>query len=162
MFVLSLVLLQVEALNPEARVEVEGEALLNLGQDVYTLRHGPIFDLGKRARKADYQAHPAGELVCRPFGLCEPCPADEVSHPWNPLLLGNCCSLSCPINSVMNNKLMPSALNHSANHSEIAAYYTVNPLLTTPHLPSSRAKCQPGKHVGKSSSKKGRISGNLS
>lgn len=29
--------------------------------------------------KHDYVAHQPGELVCRPFGECEPCPADEVS-----------------------------------------------------------------------------------
>jgi hypothetical protein len=65
-FVLSLVILQVTAnLNLDARGEI------------YTLPRGD--GLTKRARKADYQAHPAGELVCRPFGLCEPCPVDEVS-----------------------------------------------------------------------------------
>jgi len=68
LFVLFLVILQVTAnLNLHARGEI------------YTLQsrdHG----LTKRARKADYQAHPAGELVCRPFGLCEPCPVDEVSN----------------------------------------------------------------------------------
>jgi hypothetical protein len=65
-FVLSLVILQVTAnLNLDARGEI------------YTLPRGD--GLTKRARKADYQAHPAGELVCRPFGLCEPCPIDEVS-----------------------------------------------------------------------------------
>ena len=66
-FVLSLVILQVTAnLNPDARGEI------------YTLQSRDD-GLTKRARKADYQAHPAGELVCRPFGLCEPCPVDEVS-----------------------------------------------------------------------------------
>jgi hypothetical protein len=29
---------------------------------------------------AEYQAHPAGDLVCRPFGECAPCPEDEVSN----------------------------------------------------------------------------------
>lgn len=29
--------------------------------------------------RPEYVAHPAGELVCRPFGECEPCPEDEVS-----------------------------------------------------------------------------------
>jgi hypothetical protein len=66
-FVLSLVILQVTAnLNLDARGEI------------YTLQSRDD-GLTKRARKADYQAHPAGELVCRPFGLCEPCPVDEVS-----------------------------------------------------------------------------------
>jgi len=66
-FALSLVILQVTAsLNPDARGEI------------YTLQSRDD-GLTKRARKADYQAHPAGELVCRPFGLCEPCPVDEVS-----------------------------------------------------------------------------------
>jgi hypothetical protein len=66
-FVLSLVILQVTA-------------NLDLGPrgDIYTLTSRDD-GLTKRARKADYQAHPAGELVCRPFGLCEPCPIDEVS-----------------------------------------------------------------------------------
>jgi hypothetical protein len=66
-FVLSLVILQVTA-------------NLDLGPrgDIYTLTSRDD-GLTKRARKADYQAHPAGELVCRPFGLCEPCPVDEVS-----------------------------------------------------------------------------------
>jgi hypothetical protein len=66
-FVLSLVILQVIAnLNLDTRGEI------------YTLQSRDD-GLTKRARKADYQAHPAGELVCRPFGLCEPCPVDEVS-----------------------------------------------------------------------------------
>ena len=63
LFVLSLVILQVTA---------------NLRGEIYTLQSRDD-GLTKRARKADYQAHPAGELVCRPFGLCEPCPVDEVS-----------------------------------------------------------------------------------
>jgi len=69
LFVLSLVILQVTA---DPNLDVQGE--------IYTLqsRDG---GLTKRARKPDYQAHPAGELVCRPFGLCEPCPVDEVSTP---------------------------------------------------------------------------------
>ena len=53
-------------------------------QNVYTRARLDEGGLSKRARKADYQAHPAGELVCRPFGLCEPCPVDEVSS------LGSC------------------------------------------------------------------------
>lgn len=66
-FVLSLVILQVTAnLN------------LGLRGEIYTLQSRDD-GLTKRARKADHQAHPAGELVCRPFGLCEPCPVDEVS-----------------------------------------------------------------------------------
>lgn len=48
-------------------------------QNVYTRARLDDGGLSKRLRKADYQAHPAGELVCRPFGLCEPCPVDEVS-----------------------------------------------------------------------------------
>jgi len=36
--------------------------------------------LVERARKKpNYEAHPVGELVCRPFGECEPCPEDDVS-----------------------------------------------------------------------------------
>ncbi|KAK4685801.1 hypothetical protein P7C73_g4339, partial [Tremellales sp. Uapishka_1] len=30
----------------------------------------------------EYVAHPAGELVCRPFGECEPCPEDELRRPF--------------------------------------------------------------------------------
>ena len=67
LFVLSLVILQVTA-NPD--FDARGE--------IYTLQSRDD-GLTKRARKPDYQAHPAGELVCRPFGLCEPCPVDEVS-----------------------------------------------------------------------------------
>jgi hypothetical protein len=66
-FVLSLVILQVTA---SLNLDVWGE--------IYTPQSRGD-GLTKRARKADYQAHPAGELVCRPFGLCEPCPIDEVS-----------------------------------------------------------------------------------
>jgi len=63
LFVLSLVILQVTA---------------NLRGEIYAIQSRGD-GLTERARKADYQAHPAGELVCRPFGLCEPCPVDEVS-----------------------------------------------------------------------------------
>jgi len=49
-------------------------------ENVYTRARLDDGGLSKRFGKADYQAHPAGELVCRPFGLCEPCPIDEVSH----------------------------------------------------------------------------------
>jgi len=71
LFVLSLVILQVTADNILGPVFTLGTGLEDDGLSV-----------GKRARKADYQAHPAGELVCRPFGLCEPCPVDEVSILW--------------------------------------------------------------------------------
>lgn len=43
-----------------------------------TTRAAP--SLAERARnKPNYEAHPADELVCRPFGECEPCPEDDVS-----------------------------------------------------------------------------------
>ncbi|WWD07636.1 hypothetical protein V865_005737 [Kwoniella europaea PYCC6329] len=32
--------------------------------------------------KPEYVAHPAGDLVCRPFGECEPCPRDELDQPF--------------------------------------------------------------------------------
>jgi hypothetical protein len=35
---------------------------------------------GGSGKRPEYVAHPAGELVCRPFGECEPCPSDEVSR----------------------------------------------------------------------------------
>jgi hypothetical protein len=73
-FVLSLVLLQVNASIPSGV-----DSSPSPSPEVFTIRNDHASNLGKRARKADYEAHPAGELVCRPFGLCEPCPADEVS-----------------------------------------------------------------------------------
>lgn len=30
------------------------------------------------AKKPEYVAHKAGDLTCRPFGECSPCPKDEV------------------------------------------------------------------------------------
>jgi len=71
LFVLSLVILQVTADNLLGPVFTLGPVAVAGSDDGLSI--------GKRARKADYQAHPAGELVCRPFGLCEPCPVDEVS-----------------------------------------------------------------------------------
>ncbi|WVW78413.1 hypothetical protein I302_100367 [Kwoniella bestiolae CBS 10118] len=35
-----------------------------------------------RPKKPEYVAHPAGDLVCRPFGECEPCPRDELDQPF--------------------------------------------------------------------------------
>ncbi|KAK6903699.1 hypothetical protein L486_03270 [Kwoniella mangroviensis CBS 10435] len=32
--------------------------------------------------RPEYVAHPAGDLVCRPFGECEPCPRDELDQPF--------------------------------------------------------------------------------
>jgi len=32
--------------------------------------------------RPSYVAHPAGDLVCRPFGECEPCPHDELNEPF--------------------------------------------------------------------------------
>ena len=46
---------------------------------VFTI--GSSSGIESRASKPDYVAHPAGDLVCRPFGQCEPCPIDEVSFP---------------------------------------------------------------------------------
>lgn len=60
-------------------VQITAEPVCNLDQPaphVYTL--GSDLSLQTRAKKVDYVAHPAGDLVCRPFGQCEPCPADEV------------------------------------------------------------------------------------
>ncbi|ODN79659.1 hypothetical protein L202_03597 [Cryptococcus amylolentus CBS 6039] len=34
----------------------------------------------KRAKQPEYVAHPAGDLVCRPFGECSPCPKDELDQ----------------------------------------------------------------------------------
>jgi hypothetical protein len=34
--------------------------------------------LESRQNRPEYFAHPAHELLCRPFGECEPCPKDEV------------------------------------------------------------------------------------
>ncbi|WVQ98086.1 hypothetical protein IAU59_005208 [Kwoniella sp. CBS 9459] len=34
------------------------------------------------AKRPEYIAHPAGDLVCRPFGECEPCPEDELDQPF--------------------------------------------------------------------------------
>ncbi|WWC59500.1 uncharacterized protein I303_102056 [Kwoniella dejecticola CBS 10117] len=34
------------------------------------------------SKKPEYVAHPAGDLVCRPFGECEPCPRDELDQPF--------------------------------------------------------------------------------
>ncbi|EIW71227.1 hypothetical protein TREMEDRAFT_27464 [Tremella mesenterica DSM 1558] len=35
-----------------------------------------------RAKRPAYVAHPASQLVCRPFGECEPCPKDQLSQPF--------------------------------------------------------------------------------
>ncbi|RSH92223.1 hypothetical protein EHS25_008638 [Saitozyma podzolica] len=37
---------------------------------------------GSGPKRPEYVAHPAGELVCRPFGECEPCPSDELDQPF--------------------------------------------------------------------------------
>jgi hypothetical protein len=74
LFVLSLVVSQV---NADAEPGLSSQSI-PASRGVYTIQDLPDSSLDKRARKNDYQAHPAGELVCRPFGLCEPCPADEV------------------------------------------------------------------------------------
>ncbi|WVF69772.1 hypothetical protein IAT40_004551 [Kwoniella sp. CBS 6097] len=34
------------------------------------------------SKRPEYIAHPAGDLVCRPFGECEPCPEDELDQPF--------------------------------------------------------------------------------
>ncbi|ORY31028.1 hypothetical protein BCR39DRAFT_593552 [Naematelia encephala] len=33
-------------------------------------------------KRPEYIAHPAGSLVCRPFGECEPCPHNELDQPF--------------------------------------------------------------------------------
>ncbi|KAL7420034.1 hypothetical protein Q5752_004999 [Cryptotrichosporon argae] len=35
-----------------------------------------------RPKRPEYVSHPAEDLVCRPFGECEPCPEDELSQPF--------------------------------------------------------------------------------
>ncbi|WVQ83268.1 hypothetical protein IAT38_005407 [Cryptococcus sp. DSM 104549] len=37
---------------------------------------------GRKGKKPEYVAHPAGDLVCRPFGECSPCPKDELDQPF--------------------------------------------------------------------------------
>jgi hypothetical protein len=142
--VLSLVVLQV---NADYDYDLTSRDVFTIGDTL-----GEYVD--KRARKTDYQAHPAGELVCRPFGLCEPCPADEVSHPT---LRTKKCFLPEISSTVY--RLMASERSRSVNHSVIVDYYTVNPR-PTPRPP--RGKSQPGKHVARLSSRKGKISGSLS
>ncbi|WWD21528.1 hypothetical protein CI109_106014 [Kwoniella shandongensis] len=36
----------------------------------------------EKGKKPEYVAHPAGDLVCRPFGECSPCPRDELDQPF--------------------------------------------------------------------------------
>ncbi|KAK8847434.1 hypothetical protein IAR55_005292 [Kwoniella newhampshirensis] len=38
--------------------------------------------VGRARTKPEYIAHPAGDLVCRPFGECSPCPRDELDQPF--------------------------------------------------------------------------------
>ncbi|WWC86873.1 uncharacterized protein L201_001752 [Kwoniella dendrophila CBS 6074] len=39
-------------------------------------------EIRQKSKKPEYVAHPAGDLVCRPFGECEPCPKDELDQPF--------------------------------------------------------------------------------
>ncbi|WVR04657.1 hypothetical protein IAU60_001668 [Kwoniella sp. DSM 27419] len=51
---------------------------------VYVARHGMSTraEAHGRPKRPEYVAHPAGDLVCRPFGECEPCPDDELDQPF--------------------------------------------------------------------------------
>ncbi|WRT64742.1 uncharacterized protein IL334_001676 [Kwoniella shivajii] len=44
--------------------------------------HHPSSSSKPKYKKPEYVAHPAGNLVCRPFGECEPCPKDELDQPF--------------------------------------------------------------------------------
>lgn len=96
-------------------------------------------------KKPEYVAHPASDLVCRPFGECEPCPENEVS----------CYELPYPGAQLI---LTFSLINRSVCHLGIDGCCTVS----RPRMPrawmrmgrrtggSRRARCPLGKAVARS------------
>ncbi|KAK1921614.1 hypothetical protein DB88DRAFT_498582 [Papiliotrema laurentii] len=41
-----------------------------------------VLSLSSRQTRPEYVPHLAADLVCRPFGECEPCPSDELDQPF--------------------------------------------------------------------------------
>lgn len=166
LFVLSLVCLQTAAaLDPV-------HSLDRPVPQIYTLRSDVLIEA--RAKTTDYVAHPAGELVCRPFGQCEPCPADEVS------LLSPCLARCVPRLSGLYGPLHlrafrfasmskeksqtdpASGINLFVSHSETVVYYTANPRHTIQKPGSRREKSRRGRHAARWSRKNAKISGSSS
>ena len=96
-------------------------------------------------KKPEYVAHPASDLVCRPFGECEPCPENEVSCPISP-------DLGAQLN------LTFSLINRSVCHLGIDGYCTAFQhrmprawMRTGRRMGGSRrARCPLGKAVARS------------
>lgn len=88
------------------------------------------------SKKPNYVPHPASDLVCRPFGVCEPCPVDDVGQAtlhrdWQ--------------------LLTSSWTSRSVSRLETEGCYTVSPQTrrTTPTRP---ARCPRGSRAARSSS----------
>lgn len=53
---------------------------LALARDLPPSHHGPALHTG--GGRYDYAGQQHGDMVCRPFGECEACPADEIHQPF--------------------------------------------------------------------------------
>ncbi|ORX33932.1 hypothetical protein BD324DRAFT_584132 [Kockovaella imperatae] len=61
-------------------VHVKIPSLLELNSESYVATG--VSRRSPQSSRPKYQAHPISGLVCRPFGVCEPCPADELDQPF--------------------------------------------------------------------------------
>ncbi|WWC67979.1 uncharacterized protein I206_101898 [Kwoniella pini CBS 10737] len=85
---LIVVTLLLSSLLVSARIPISNE---NEKRNIYIARsngiqeersHTSLFKRQKNTKKPEYVAHPAGDLICRPFGECESCPKDELDQPF--------------------------------------------------------------------------------
>lgn len=88
------------------------------------------------SKKPNYVPHPASDLVCRPFGVCEPCPVDDVGlaalqRDWQ--------------------LLTSSWTSRSVSRSVTEGCYTVS-RQTRRMTPTRPARCPRGSHAARSSS----------